>query len=60
MLANILVGIGHAFFAANFIPFLLGLAELPIIVVVLLLGESIFCWAISIVILGGIKNDYHH
>lgn len=56
MIANIISGMGQAFFAASVLPFILGLAHPPIIVVSLILIESIVCWILAIAILGEIKK----
>jgi len=51
MLANIIAGIGHGCFASSFVPFLIGLEQSKIVVVLLLLA-SIGCWIIAIIVLG--------
>ena len=51
MLANTIAGIGHAFFAASFVPFIIGLANPPLPMIILTLIDSIFFWTLAIVIL---------
>ncbi len=51
-LADITADIGQAFLITSFIPFLLGLAHIPIIVVSLTLIDSVGFWVIAISIAG--------
>jgi cadmium resistance protein CadD (predicted permease) len=59
LLAQTIASIGNGFFIASFVPFLIGLEQLKISVVILMLIVSIFCWIASIILLGEIKNDNH-
>jgi hypothetical protein len=56
-LSQITADIGQAFFVSSFVPFLIGLEQQSIIVVLLLLIVSVGCWIMTIILAGGLNND---